>query len=350
MNSRIMISIILLSTLILLLSCGEESDPTPPIIQPGLSMQYDEVTWLTSHNAFAYFDWDETEPNNGFCVNQQNNIAAQLEHGVRAFQLDIHFWDNNDPTSDPVIFLCHGTEELPIPACSQLKFTPLAEELANIAAFLDNNPLEVVTILFEDYVNDEVAIKALFEATAISGSDRNLSDIMYNPSGDAWNVDEQENWPTLSWMVENDQRLVVFSDLDYEGIGNSGHFIQSNSWASVGPDETDCLLRGDPSEYEDKIFLMYHLCGPRLMNGWECPELSTEFTPDQVNIYSSIVTRWENSCASELNIPPGFLSVDFVDGCPTGDDLCDPASIGYDGPLAVVEYFNSEVWGEFRDH
>lgn len=349
MRTRYYLLLLIIVALVLIPACGSDDGPTPPPPPPDLSMQYDEVTWLTSHNAFAYFDWTATDPEDGLCVNQQTSIARQLQNGVRAFQLDIHFWDNNDPLSEPVVYLCHGTRELPIPSCAQLRFTPLVEELEVIAAFLAANPTEVVTIMFEDYVNDQTALEAPFQDALIPGSSRTLMEMVYNPSGDVWNVDDQGSWPTLQWMVDNDQRLVVFSDEGYDHFATGGHYFRGNAWDPIALDETDCQLKGDLSNYDGKMFLMYHLSGPRLMNGWKCPELSMEYTPDQLNTATSIINRWENSCAPELGHPPGFLSVDFADGCPKGQDLCDPTAIVYTGPLDAVKYFNEEVWPSIRN-
>ena len=347
MSSRFTLTMFLLLVLVLLPGCGGDDNPVAPE-PPRLDMQYDQVTWLTSHNAFAYFDWDDVAPDHGLCVNQQTSIAQQLQNGVRAFQLDIHFWNNNDPSSEPVVYLCHGTRELPIPMCAQLRFTPLQEELQVIGAFLAANPYEVVTLMMEDYVHDEPVLLATFEAVLMPGSGRDLSDLIYNPSGQEWNVDDQGRWPTLQWMVDQDLRLVVFSDPGYERIAAGGRYFRGNSYASIGPDEPDCLLGADLADYEGKMFLMYHLSGPRLMNGWECPELSTEHTPDRINTAASIIARWESSCAPELGRPPGFLAVDFADGCPNGRDLCDPAAIMYSGPLDAVKHFNQEVWPAIR--
>ena len=348
MSSRIMIPMLLLVAVVLLPACGGD-DPVPPDPKPDLDMKYDQVTWLTSHNAFAYFDWSDAAPDHGLCVNQQTSIAGQLQHGVRALQLDIYLWDNNDPSAEPTVYLCHGTRELPIPQCAQLRFTPLWEELEAVAAFLAANPYEVVTLMMEDYVDDEQTLLAPFESVVMPGSARSLAEYLYNPSGQDWNVADQGGWPTLQWMVDHDRRLVVFSDMHYQRIAVGGQYLRGNSYAPIGPDEQDCLLTGDPAAYEGRMFLMYHLSGPRLMNGRVCPELSTEYTPDQINTAASIIARWENSCAPSLGLPPGFLAVDFANGCPNGQDLCDPAAIMYRGPLDAVKYFNDAVWPAIRN-
>jgi hypothetical protein len=331
--------------LLIIPACGDDGPPDPP--DPDLDIRYDQMTFLMSHNAFAYFDWSEATPDNGLCVNQYSTIAQQLEHGVRAFQLDVYLWDDNDPTSEPVVYLCHGTAQAGIPHCAQLKFTPLQAELEVIAAFMAGHPNAVVTLQLQDGVGDEVALLAPFEAVAFGAG--TLADQIYNPSADRWNVEVEGHWPTLAWMIANEQRLVVFADPGYEKIAAGGLYFRGNSYFSVDPTETDCLLKGDLSKYDGKLFLMYHLSGPKLMNGWDCPELSTEYGPDEINTASQILDRYEQSCFPQLGRPPAFLSLDFVDACPVGVDLCDDAAIHYTGPRDVVDYFNREVWPDLRD-
>lgn len=337
-------------TLLLLLvpACSDDGDS---IVGPGdvdLDVRYDQMTWLMAHNAFAYFDWDQPAPENGLCVNQASSIAQQLEHGVRAFQLDVYLWNGGDPAAPDVVYLCHGAREVPLPKCAQLEFQTLQQELEVIAAFLDAHPQEVVTLQLEDYVADEAALLAPFEAVAMAGG-RTLADEIYNPSADRWNVAAEGAWPTLRWMVENGQRLPVFADPGYERFAPGGSYFRGNSYDSILPGDDDCHLKGELSSYDGKMLLMYHLSGPKLMNGWDCPEVSTAFRPDEVNTAAFILDRYEKSCGPALGRPPGFLSVDFVDGCPVGQDLCDPAAMHYSGPREVVEYFNREVWPGLRD-
>ena len=347
MSSRFTLTMFLLLVLVMLPACGGDDNPVAPE-PPKLDMQYDQVTWLTSHNAFAYFDWDDVAPDHGLCVNQQTSIAQQLQNGVRAFQLDIHFWNNNDPSSEPVVYLCHGTRELPIPMCAQLRFTPLQEELQVIGAFLAANPYEVVTLMMEDYVHDEPVLLATFEAVLMPGSGRDLADLIYNPSG--LGMERGRPGPLADPAV------------DGRSGPAAGRVLRSRVRADSlrGPLLPGQLLR----LHRARRTRLPPGRGPRRLRGQDVPDVppvraaaherlgmsGTEHRahagPDQ---HRSIdIARWESSCAPELGRPPGFLSVDFADGCPNGRDLCDPAAIMYSGPLDAVKHFNQEVWPAIR--
>ena len=74
---------------------------------------------------------------------------------------------------------------------------PLSDIFNDIKTFLDNNPNEIITIILECYVtaND------IEDVVNQSG----LSNYLYT---------HNSVWPTLQNMIDNDNRLVIFSDVD----------------------------------------------------------------------------------------------------------------------------------------
>jgi len=140
------------------------------------SKQYNEVAYLTTHNAF------NSDEDGLLFPNQTYNIASQLNDGVRGLMIDVydHF---GTPTAYHSIFAL-GT-------------IPLSDIFNDIKTFLDNNPNEVVTIILECYVT----VNDIEDEINQSG----LSNYLYTHNA---------AWPTLQSMIDNDNRLVIFSDVD----------------------------------------------------------------------------------------------------------------------------------------
>jgi hypothetical protein len=147
--------------------------------------RYDQVSYPTSHNAFATF------ARYGIYFNQWDDMPLQLAHGIRGFMLDAWYWDaDGNGTIEPTeTQLCHSD-------CDKGR-RPLDEGLAELKAFLDARPGEVLTIIFESYV---------LPADVASAFDRSgltpyaLSHVPGTP------------WPTLREMIESGKRLVVLTD------------------------------------------------------------------------------------------------------------------------------------------
>ncbi len=137
--------------------------------------KYDEVAYLTAHNAF------NSQEDNFIFPNQNLNITSQLNDGVRALMIDVY-----DVAGAPTVY--HGF--------SYLGSASFSSFLIDIKTFLDNNPNEIVTVILECYTT----------ANQIE-SDINLSGLnnyLYTHT--------DNNWPTLQNMIDNGTRLVVFSD------------------------------------------------------------------------------------------------------------------------------------------
>lgn len=179
----------------------------------------DGVVFAGTHNAMASADvatW--------MFPQQERGIAQQLEDGVRALLVDVHYgtpvgnqvrteFDGGTRRADAErvlgpeavaaamrvrdrliagepgargLYLCHGFCELGA--------LPLDSTLADLRDFLVRNPGEVVLLVVEDYVEPRDLARA-FERSG-------LADLAYR--GDA-----AEPWPTLGAMIARDERLVV---------------------------------------------------------------------------------------------------------------------------------------------
>jgi len=151
---------------------------------PGIndfSKPFDQYTWVTAHNGYL------------------DAFAPQLQRGVRGFMLDLHY---DHSTTDPQIRMCHEpqTNQCTIDSPS------LTGALNNtFLPYLQGNRNAVITLMFESYVSHEDMAKAL---EAVPG----LADYIYAPS-----TSTGGKWPTLQEMINNNKRIVMFSDNNTSG-------------------------------------------------------------------------------------------------------------------------------------
>lgn len=139
------------------------------------ALRYDRVTWLCTHNAFA------ARADRFIFPNQTHGLRRQLEDGVRALMLDVHRHEGQ-------LRLIHGKP--------WLGKRPLADGLAEVAAFLKANPRAVVTLILESYADGP----ALARAFAAAGLAKQAH--AQGPGA----------WPTVGAMVEAGKRLVVLTN------------------------------------------------------------------------------------------------------------------------------------------
>ena len=234
--------------------------------------RFDEVAFPCTHNAYAASD-------DGFqlvTANQKYGVARQLDDGVRCMMLDVR-----DDAGETV--LCHGN-------CLFGQLGHLAV-LQDIAAFLDAEPDEVLTIIYEDALPVE-RIVADLEASGLAAR-------VYTHTAGA-------PWPTLAAMIDADTRLLITAE---NGAPPPAwfHHVWDLTWDTPysfhGVDEFSCdLNRGVAG---NDLFLVNH---------W----LSTPFdTPSEAdaataNAYDVLYGR-AAQCQRESGRLPNFLAVDFYD-------------------------------------
>ena len=251
------------------------------------SKQYNEVAYLTTHNAF------NSDEDGLLFPNQSNNIASQLNDGVRGLMIDVydHF---GTPTAYHSVFAL-GT-------------IPLSDILNDIKTFLDNNPNEIVTIILECYVTandieDEI-------------NQSGLSSYLYT---------HNTVWPTLQNMIDNDNRLVIFTDVDDASSSqNWYHYVWDyavETHYSVGTinDFTCDFNRGDPL---NDLFILNHFVTDATL-GYGLYNESND-----VNANPFFINRALN-CQTQTNKFPNFVTVDYYelgDGLAVVDQLNGVAS------------------------
>ena len=181
------------SALLLLLFCtackgSSSSDDACAVCQPTPSVcnghaelcgrRYDEVTFAGTHDAYASRAYGYE------AADQSRTLTEQLADGVRVLHFEML---PNLPDYDQAL-LCHSF--------CPLGQRPLADALAEVKAFLDAHPTEVLTLLTESSLLTTDVIAKGFDASGI------LPIVRTQPRG--------APWPTLGEMIASGQRVVVF--------------------------------------------------------------------------------------------------------------------------------------------
>jgi len=250
------------------------------------SKQYNEVAYLTTHNAF------NSDEDGLLFPNQSYNIASQLNDGVRGLMIDVYDYFGT-PTAYHSTFLL-GT-------------IPLSDIFNDIKTFLDNNPNEIVTIILECYVTandieDEI-------------NQSGLSSYLYTHNNSI-------GWPTLENMIDNDNRLVIFTDEDDASSSQSWYHyvwdyaVETHYSVNTINDFICNFNRGDPV---NDLFIFNHFVTDAIL-GYG---LYTE--SNDVNSNPFFITR-ALDCQTQTNKFPNFVTVDYYelgDGLAVVDELND---------------------------
>lgn len=237
--------------------------------------KYNNVAFLTTHNAYNY-GLDETFN----FPNQTYPVSQQLEDGVRGFMLDIYLLDS-------VPHLYHGA--------SLLGTEPLSLVLSDIHDFLMANPTEILTIIFESYVSADVIATAL--------QDANLNDFLHEQS-------TENPWPSLQNMIDNDQRLVIFSEsendseTDYPWYLYVWDYAVDTDYSNHQVTDLTCEFnRGSP---ENELFILNNfITHPTFGFGLiDSAMVINEF---------DFLYNYCEKCIVEKGKLPNFITVDFYD-------------------------------------
>ncbi|MGW8949077.1 hypothetical protein [Streptomyces sp. NPDC055709] len=174
----------------------------------------DEVTFLTSHNAFTNYEdarWSS--------VNQAESVRAQLANGVRGLSLDTHWYERStwlcvisfgSDCYPSDVYLCHGDCKTFAGATYALPRQSFHGTMQTVVDFLAAHPEEVVTVFLEDYVDAEQLRRSLDRV-------RGLPELLFR--ADEWGVRGQ-GWPKVADLVTAGKRLLIFSDRsDREHLG-----------------------------------------------------------------------------------------------------------------------------------
>jgi hypothetical protein len=231
--------------------------------------RYNEVAFPTTHNAMS------NRQDHWLAPNQNFNITHQLNDGVRAMMLDVHYFLGNT-------YLAHGNV--------LFGHKSLVDGLREVRTFLDGHRCEVVTLIFEN----RVQAKDL----ALAFHDAGLLDYVYtHPQG--------LPFPTLRQMVETNRRLVVFTDRGGGGEHPWLHplwdYCVETPWKAKRPEElTSQKNRGETG---NALFILNHF----LTRPTASPRLA-----QQVN-HNPFFGERVNRFLRETGRLPNFVVVDYYD-------------------------------------
>ncbi|XP_019195270.1 PREDICTED: PI-PLC X domain-containing protein At5g67130-like [Ipomoea nil] len=250
-------------------------------------LPFNKYSWLTTHNSFA-LSGSKSELGSDIITptNQEDTVTAQLENGVRGLMLDMY--DFNDD-----IWLCHSFGGKCLNVTS---FQPAIIVLKEIQVFLEENPSEIVTIFIEDYVTSPQGLTKVFDASGLSEYWFPVSQM----------PQKGEDWPLVDDMVEQNQRLVVFTSKEAkevsEGIAYEWRYVVENQYGNDGMRSGSCPSRSESLP----------------MNTQTISLVLQNYFPDNPNVTASCV---DNSAAllSTMDICyeaagnrwPNFVAVDF---------------------------------------
>ena len=235
--------------------------------------KYNEVAYLTTHNAY------NSQEDNFSLPNQNFNITSQLNDGVRALMIDVY-----DVLGTPTVY--HGT--------SILGSAPFLDFMIDIKTFLDSHPNEIITIILECYTSANEIEYDITQAGLIS--------YLYTHSAG-------NNWPTLQTMINNDTRFVVFSDQDDANASQEWyHYVWDHAVEThyTNNNQTDFSCDFNRGDSINDLFILNHFITNSVLGTGD------ESQATIVNSNPYFINR-ALQCQQEKNKFPNFITVDFYE-------------------------------------
>lgn len=280
----------------------------------------DQVAFATSHNSMGGGD------NPGWLFpNQNKSIPKQLEDGVRAFLVDVHYgmpvgdkvktiMENEAAAmakyeavlgkegmaaalrirdrlvggdeKDKAVYMAHGFCEL-----GAIKFVETLEQMHD---FLVENPGEILIIVVQDEGVSPQDVEKCFEESG-------MIDFVYR--GPA-----KPPWPTLREMAESGQRVLVMAENNADSV----------AWyhPTLGLVQETPYTFHEPSEFSEKPNRGGRNGSLLLMNHWiESTPMPKPSNAEIVNSYDFLLKRAKR-CQKLRKHIPNLVAVDFY---ATGD-------------------------------
>lgn len=266
----------------------------------------DQVTFLTSHNAYANgVDGNFASFPVSLFPNQSRGVGQQLTDGVRGFMLDAY-------TASGQAVLCHNS-------CDGVSSpVPLATDLQRIVDFLKDRPGEFATVFLEDYTTSDVLRSSL-------ASVRGLSDVLYRPDQEGVAAG---GWPTMADLADRGKQLLIFSDRtrasdvaggsatrDTFGVMYQREWTVENHWSmggGIGGSDWSCYSRWGTSRPLTTDSTSFHPLF--VMNHFRDYTISGTAGTDN----GKLLNRIQNFCTPAARKKPNYLAVDRYDlGSPT---------------------------------
>jgi hypothetical protein len=303
------------------------------------SRRYDEVCFLTAHNAYASF----AEGWKGY-VQQSKSFEEQFAYGVRSFMIDLYWYKSNE-AADPYIALCHQSgapkkDQERLSANSNCALTTrlrwqepqqALEFFQKVAGWLGVDEQAIITVHLESYLGKDSA-PDLWNILREAGVDQYVY-LPPHPVGPS-------KWPTLGQLRKSNKRLIIFSDNKDDNVIWVWAYRETQFDLKEFPGaEMRANGRGLPKGTIIKGKLasdIYPLSQLLVMNHFYSISFPAHYPV--VNSGEEIFKR-VNLCYAQENRLPNFIAVDFVEEGLDG------------GALAVVLMLNArppENFSEFK--
>lgn len=270
------------------------------------SKSYSSITHLGAHDSPFLRDAATGESTSG---NQFYNSTVQLQAGVRMLTAQVH--ENNGDWH-----LCHTS-------CDLLDAGLLRDWLAEIKAWMDANPNDVVSLLL---VNSDLATSSQLSSEFVQSG---IATYAYVPPSDS-TPPSGGVWPTLQELISLKQRLMVFvASLD-SGTYTAGqyylmdefNFIFENQFQNNNVSSFSCTpnrpagLTSETAISSGRMALMNHFLDMSEVFGIDVPN---EQAVNQTNAPGNVLGNLGQAavaCTTEYGKAPTFILVDFFDQGP----------------------------------
>ena len=225
-----------------------------------------QVLFAGTHNSMSSAEEEWIAPNHQYAIPQQ------LKDGIRALNIDTYWWEDE-------AYMCHGFCEIGA--------QPLSWATDEIADFLEREPNNVLIITFQSTLTAEETLLPFLS----SGLEHEL----YTHQVD-------QDWPSIGTLIDNKQRLLVFSNHDG---GSEGYMDQWKHWvdtpySATSIDDFDCFFdRGDPQTAS--LYNINHF----LTNPIALAELAEDANREE------ILVQHIDRCIEESGLFPSQILVDF---------------------------------------
>ncbi|KAJ7500646.1 PLC-like phosphodiesterase [Mycena galericulata] len=290
------------------------------------SRLYSNVTYVGAHDSFAF----SSDPF-ALARDQEVDIPTQLSLGIRLLQAQGHM--NGD-----VLHFCHTSTYahslskrsrtlMVTRGCDLFDGGPVLNYLQLVKTWLDENPNEVLTLLFTnpEGLSPATVWRPIFDAAGISN-------LTYVPPSLPVN---QSSWPTLGSMIDAGTRVVVFMDAEADGPDPTSIILPEFSmvWEtpfSVTNASFPCSVNRihGPLATEDHIYLINHSLNKNIIPIGAGVIISDPIDAPTTNGVPSILAN-ANGCAplggnrapsfvllDYINIGEGFIAADLLNGLP----------------------------------
>ncbi|QIX01393.1 hypothetical protein AMS68_006910 [Peltaster fructicola] len=254
--------------------------------------KYSNVSLIGAHDS-AFVG-----PTSDLRVNQELNVTAQLNAGIRFLQAQVHFFNNE-------LSMCHTS-------CAELYAGTLNDYLTSVKTWLDGNPNDVVSLLLVNGDNNNATqFASVFEAVG-------LGDTAFVPATTP-NTLPINDWPTYEDMIFDDTRIVIYLDSGANEAEVPYLLTEFNYFFETPYDTTDqnfaeCTLdRPAGSSPDGKMYIVNHFLDLAVGNtGILIPFNEADYTTNAATGNGSIGAQ-AALCTNIYGRVPNVVLVDFFD-------------------------------------